>query len=113
MSFSAAPEFLVNSRTASTQAEAEITALANGRFVITWTDFSQGFGGPGDAPIGTGVDLRAQVHEADGTRVGTEIRSTPPSTASRRPPGSRRWRTAASSWSSTTPAGSPTVAAAP
>ena len=35
-------EFLVNTQTTGTQADAKITALADGGFVITWSDFSAG-----------------------------------------------------------------------
>jgi len=60
-------EFLVNSTTVNAQFESAITALADGRFVVAWTDVSQ-----------TGADtsssaVRAQVFEADGRRSGAEF----------------------------------------
>ena len=60
-------EFLVNTTTFNNQVEPDITALAGGRFVVAWTDFSQ-----------TGGDtshwsVRAQVFNADGTKSGGEF----------------------------------------
>jgi Ca2+-binding RTX toxin-like protein len=60
-------EFLVNSTTAGSQFEPTITALADGRFVAAWTDFSK-----------TGADtsgraMRAQVFDADGSKSGAEF----------------------------------------
>ena len=60
-------ETLVNSTTLSGQLDPSITALSNGRFVVSWTDSSQ-----------TGGDMfndavRAQVFTAAGTAVGSEI----------------------------------------
>jgi Ca2+-binding RTX toxin-like protein len=60
-------EILVNTATASTQYRPEITALSNGGFVVTWTDFS---GSGGDASPSA---VRAQVFAATGAPVGTEI----------------------------------------
>lgn len=37
------PEFLLNTATFGSQAEGLITALADGRFVATWTDFAGEF----------------------------------------------------------------------
>jgi hypothetical protein len=65
------PELLVNSATADNQVEPQITALSNGGFVVTWLDFSLGAGGAtGDS---TGLAVKAQVFQADGTRVGSEL----------------------------------------
>ncbi len=60
-------EFLVNTTVTNDQNEPSITALADGRFVVAWKDFSQ-----------TGVDtsgsaVRAQVFNADGSVFGTEF----------------------------------------
>ena len=60
-------EFLVNSTTAGTQFQSSITALQNGRFVVSWSDGSV-----------TGGDLsswavRAQMFNADGTKSGPEF----------------------------------------
>jgi hypothetical protein len=64
-------ELLVNTAAANVQGEPEITALANGRFVVTWHDASQGVGGaPGDTD---GFAVKAQVFAADGTRVSPEL----------------------------------------
>ena len=64
-------EILVNTATVSAQAAPQITALANGGFVVTWQDFSDGIGGaPGD---GSQNALKAQVFAANGTPVGSEL----------------------------------------
>jgi serralysin len=64
-------ELLVNTATASEQAQPQITALANGAFVVTWVDFSQGVGGAtGDS---SNFAVKAQVFLADGTRAGSEL----------------------------------------
>src|SRR5262245_43503083 len=64
-------EILVNTATADAQDGAQITALANGGFVVTWQDESLGVGGAtGDA---SSTAVKAQVFAADGTRVGSEI----------------------------------------
>jgi hypothetical protein len=52
-------EILVNSATAGTQTDQQITALSNGGFVVTWGD--------------SGFAVKAQVFAAGGTPVGTEI----------------------------------------
>jgi hypothetical protein len=65
------PELLVNTATAGVQGNPEITALSNGRFVVTWEDNSLGVGGAtGD---GSSRAVKAQVFQADGTRVGSEL----------------------------------------
>jgi len=65
-------EILVNTATTNEQFFPEITALANGGFVVTWTDYSQGVGGAtGDTSSSA---LKAQAFAADGTRIGSEIR---------------------------------------
>ena len=64
-------EILVNTATAGTQNDPQITALSNGGFVVTWKDISQGVGGATGDSSGTAV--KAQVFAADGTRVGSEI----------------------------------------
>lgn len=60
-------EFLVNTATANYQQSPAITALTNGRFVISWTDGS----GTGDDLSGDAV--RAQIYNADGTAFGAEF----------------------------------------
>ncbi len=60
-------EFLVNTTTSGAQLDPSITGLADGRFVITWTDFS---GSGGDT---SGLAIRAQVFNADGTVSGAEF----------------------------------------
>src|SRR6266568_3974091 len=64
-------EILVNSATAGSQINPQITALQNGGFVVTWQDFSQGVGGAGGDTSGNAV--KAQVFAAGGTPVGAEI----------------------------------------
>ena len=64
-------EIRVNTATAGDQFDGHITALANGGFVVTWSDNSQGAGGAtGDA---SGFAVKAQVFAANGTPVGSEI----------------------------------------
>jgi Ca2+-binding RTX toxin-like protein len=53
-------EILVNTATQGTQANAQITSLANGGFVVTWTDYNED-------------DVKAQVFTAAGARIGSEI----------------------------------------
>lgn len=60
-------ELLVNTTTVSTQSAPKVTALADGRFVVTWIDLSQTGGDTQEAAI------RAQVFQADGNRSGTEF----------------------------------------
>jgi hypothetical protein len=60
-------EILVNTTTAGYQVEPTITGLANGRFVVTWTDDS----GSDDDPNGA---VRGQVFNADGSKAGGEFR---------------------------------------
>ncbi|MET0275015.1 MAG: hypothetical protein ABW360_18665, partial [Phenylobacterium sp.] len=60
-------EFLVNTTTQGSQESQQITTLSGGRFVVTWTDYSQTGGDTDDAAV------RAQVYEATGTPVGSEI----------------------------------------
>ncbi|WP_156424840.1 cadherin domain-containing protein [Novosphingobium fuchskuhlense] len=71
--------FLVNTQTANYQEEPTITSLANGGFVVAWTDFS---GTQGD---GSGGVVKAQVFTADGTKFGRElgVSSEAPSSQSR------------------------------
>ena len=59
-------EFLVNTQTQDQQTETNITGLAGGGFVVTWTDQY----GPSD---GSGYSIKAQVYDADGVRVGGEF----------------------------------------
>lgn len=56
-------ELLVNTTTASFQQDSAITALADGGFVVSWTDLSQG----------SNRDIRAQVFKADGSMSGSEF----------------------------------------
>jgi len=60
-------EFLVNTTTTGSQAEQSITALADGRFVVAWTDDSHSTANP------SGIEVLAQVFNADGTRSGAEF----------------------------------------
>lgn len=76
-------ELLVNTASLNWQQDPRVTALAGGRFVVTWTDGwdyfsyadhpgSQGVGGAGGDVWGKAI--KAQVVQADGTPVGGEIR---------------------------------------
>ena len=60
-------EFLVNTTTAGGQTEPTITALANGRFVVAWTDDSRSGGDTSSFAV------RAQVFNADGSPSGAEF----------------------------------------
>ena len=60
-------EFLVNTATLGDQFEPAVTRLASGRFVVTWQDRS---GVGGDTSI---YAVKAQLFEADGTKVGGEL----------------------------------------
>jgi Ca2+-binding RTX toxin-like protein len=60
-------EFRVNTTRTSAQDEPTITALADGRFVVAWTDFSQTGGDT------SGLAIRAQLFNSDGSRDGSEF----------------------------------------
>lgn len=60
-------EFLVNTTTLNQQTESAITGLADGRFVVTWTDYSVNGGDT------EGAAIRAQVFNSDGTKSGSEF----------------------------------------
>ncbi len=64
-------EILVNSATAGNQNESRMIALTGGGFVVVWVDASLGVGGAtGDT---TGVAVKAQLFDASGAKVGSEI----------------------------------------
>jgi hypothetical protein len=64
-------EIRVNTATVNDQSIPQITALTNGKFVVTWVDNSLGAGGAtGDA---SSTAVKAQVFAADGTLVGSEM----------------------------------------
>ena len=56
-------EFLVDTQTTGTQSSPELTALASGGFVATWTSNASG-----------DDDIKAQIFSATGAKVGTEFR---------------------------------------
>ncbi len=60
-------EFVVNRTTTGNQETADITALSNGRFAVTWVDRYS------TAPDVYQDDVRAQVFGADGRFVGPEV----------------------------------------
>ena len=60
-------EFLINTTTTGDQVAPSITALADGRFVVAWQDFSAS---PDDP---SGYAVRAQVFNADGSPSGAEF----------------------------------------
>jgi Ca2+-binding RTX toxin-like protein len=60
-------EFLVNTTTYATQSLPKIAALANGRFVAVWSDWSATGGDTSESAI------RAQMFNADGTKFGGEL----------------------------------------
>ncbi len=61
------PEFLVNTTTASNQVASSITALADGRFVVSWTDNSLSGGDTSTTAI------RAGIFNADGSQLVQEF----------------------------------------
>jgi Ca2+-binding RTX toxin-like protein len=61
------PEFLVNTTTTNGQVESSVTALADGRFVVTYTDDSQSGGDTSSTAI------RARIFNADGTQSVPEL----------------------------------------
>ena len=60
-------EFLVNTAVARSQTDSKVAALANGGFVVTWTDYS-GEGGDSAA-----TSVKAQMYDSAGARVGGEL----------------------------------------
>ena len=60
-------EILVNTTTNNFQVSPQITALDGGGFVVTWADSSQQNGDT------SSYSVRAQVFEADGDKIGSEI----------------------------------------
>ena len=60
-------EFLVNTTTTNSQSTSAVTALADGRFVVVWADYSA-TGGDTD-----GGAIRAQIFHADGSKAGAEL----------------------------------------
>ena len=63
-------EITVNTTYGRTQAQSEVTTLADGRFLVTWVD--------ADFTVFADRYLRAQIFEADGTPVGAEMTLTGP-----------------------------------
>ncbi len=60
-------EFLINTNTRLDQDESAVTGLADGRFVVTWTDDSAISGDT------SGSAVRAQIYNADGSKAGPEF----------------------------------------
>lgn len=56
-------EFLVNTTTAGDQNQADVTALSDGRFLVTWAEKVQDYS----------YDVRAQVFNAAGVKSGAEL----------------------------------------
>ena len=63
-------EITVNTTYGRTQAQSEVTTLADGRFLVTWVD--------ADFTVFADRYLRAQIFEADGSPVGAEMTLTGP-----------------------------------
>ena len=57
-------EFLVNTATISTQSGPDITRLTGGGFVVTWSDLN-------------GIDVKVQVYDSSGGKVGGELLVNP------------------------------------
>jgi hypothetical protein len=62
-----APAFVVNTQTIGQQDFPRIGILSNGGFVVTWRDFN------GSSPSGTVAKLKAQIYNATGAKVGSEL----------------------------------------
>jgi Ca2+-binding RTX toxin-like protein len=62
-----APEFLVNSRTDGSQDQSSVTALPDGRIMVSWTDFGQSVSGEA---IG---GVRARIFNPDGSEAVPEF----------------------------------------
>jgi hypothetical protein len=58
-------EFLVNTRTASDQADASVSVLSGDRFIVAWRDHSQ--------QSSYNAEIRAQLYNSDGTPSGVEF----------------------------------------
>ena len=59
-------EFLVNTQSVGDQIGTNVTGLANGGFIVSWTDFST----IGD---GSGASSKAQLFSATGVKIGSEF----------------------------------------
>ncbi len=57
-------EFLINTTTSGNQMDANVAALSNGGFIVTWESADQD---------GNGYGIYGQIHAADGTTVGNEF----------------------------------------
>jgi Ca2+-binding RTX toxin-like protein len=69
-------EFIVNTTVSGSQQSASVQALAEGGFLVSWTDFS----GQGGDP--TGSSIKAQVFDSAGNKVGGELLVNSSTTAS-------------------------------
>jgi Ca2+-binding RTX toxin-like protein len=65
------PEFLVNTTVSNQQLQSEVAALADGRFVVTFSDFSQ-----------NGGDILARIFNGNGTQSVAEFRVNTTTTGS-------------------------------
>jgi hypothetical protein len=65
-------EVLVNTAVAGNQAAPQVAALANGGFVVIWTDLSGGVGGAGGDSSSEAI--KGQRFNSDGDPLGTEFR---------------------------------------
>ncbi|WP_300435325.1 hypothetical protein, partial [Zoogloea sp.] len=67
-------EFLINESTGGNQYQPEVSALANGGFVVSWYNESWG-------SAGTYADVYVREYQADGTPAGGEVRVNTPGAA--------------------------------
>jgi hypothetical protein len=67
-------EFLINESTGGNQYQPEVSALANGGFVVSWYNESWG-------SAGTYADVYVREYQADGTPTGGEVRVNTPGAA--------------------------------
>jgi Ca2+-binding RTX toxin-like protein len=67
MPIAIAPNVLVNSTTASSQSNPDITVLSNGRYMVVWHSFE-------NLSLGIdGLDIRGRIYSANGTATGPDF----------------------------------------
>ncbi len=58
------PDFVINTTTANSQSVPVVSALADGRFIVTWQS---------DEGVATGNDIRARIFNADGSAAASDF----------------------------------------
>ncbi|MFL6858509.1 MAG: calcium-binding protein, partial [Allosphingosinicella sp.] len=67
----AGPEFVVDTTSLHSQMAPTVAALPGGRFVVAWRDTSEGNGAAGQFDPS---DIRAQIYDSQGHKIGAEFR---------------------------------------